>query len=133
MAISASFRSTLPVLGIVIFVFVGQALLTFMFSMSGTNVPNFLHPLRLLRDQRIFFNIGYAMDLPVRIIMDSFTNIFHPIYTMGLANPQDADILQEYKFIILFNTVLSLAFLCWVSWIFQRGQGPLWNHRIKKA
>ena len=132
MAISASFRSTLPVLGIVIFVFVGQELFIFMFSLSNTNIPDFLNPLQQLRDENAIHHIGYATDLPVRIIMDSFTK-FHPAYMTGHVNPKAPDVLQEYKFIILFNTALSLSFLVWIPWIFQRGQGPLWNRRIKKA
>jgi hypothetical protein len=132
MAISACFRSTLPVLGIVIFVFVAQELFIFMFSIWETNVPAFLNPLQQLRDENAIRQIGCVTDLPVRIIMDSFTN-FHPTYTTGWASPKVPDVLQEYKFIILFNTALSLASLVWIPWIFQRGQGPLWNRRIEKA
>ena len=130
MALSASFRNSLPVLGLAIFIFIGQLLFTVMFSTSGTNAPYFLTPIRRLRDLDAYYDLKYAVDIPVRIIMDSFSS-FHPIYSYTIYTLNN--LMEQYIFIIVFNSVISLACLAWIPWIFQRRQGPLWNRRIEKA
>jgi ABC-type transport system involved in multi-copper enzyme maturation permease subunit len=128
MAISASFRSSLPVLGTILFIFITQMIFIIMFSNSGANVPRFI--IGTLRGLGPDLDInGYVTDIPVRIIMDSFSHV-HPVYDY-IYPPIDE--IGQYNFIIILNSVISLACLVWIPWIFQRSQGPLWNRRIEKA
>ena len=129
MAISASFRSSFSVLVTVLFIFITQMIFIIMFSAGGANVPNFVAQMRRLRDLNISYDLKYAADIPVRIIMDSFSYV-HPIYDY-IYPPIDE--IGQYNFIIVLNSVISLACLAWIPWIFQRRQGPLWNRRIEKA